>query len=63
MAPRILVVDGNEAFATMLREMLAAEGGYEVDLAYKYYANFMIAPGGYEIIRDRAAALLRGLGP
>jgi CheY-like chemotaxis protein/predicted regulator of Ras-like GTPase activity (Roadblock/LC7/MglB family) len=34
MAPRILVVDCNEAFATMLREMLAAEGGYEVEVAH-----------------------------
>jgi DNA-binding NtrC family response regulator len=33
MAPKILVVDRNEAFATMLQEMLEAEGGYEVTVA------------------------------
>jgi hypothetical protein len=34
------------------------EGGYEVDMAYKFYANFMIAPGGYEMLRDRAIEML-----
>jgi CheY-like chemotaxis protein/predicted regulator of Ras-like GTPase activity (Roadblock/LC7/MglB family) len=34
MAPRILVVDRNEAFATMLEQMLVAEGGYEVQVAH-----------------------------
>ena len=34
MAPKILVVDSNEAFATMLKEILEAEGGYLVDLAH-----------------------------
>ena len=33
MASKILVVDSNEAFATMLKEMLEAEGGYSVDVA------------------------------
>ncbi len=33
MAPRILVVDRNEAFATMLRQMLETDGGYEVGVA------------------------------
>jgi len=37
------------------------EGGYEVDMAYKFYANFMIAPGAYEMLRDRAIELLRVL--
>mgnify|MGYP001815478768 FL=1 len=32
MAPRILVVDRNAAFATMLKEMLEADGGYEVSV-------------------------------
>jgi CheY-like chemotaxis protein/predicted regulator of Ras-like GTPase activity (Roadblock/LC7/MglB family) len=31
MAARILVVDRNEAFATMLQEMLEADGGYRVE--------------------------------
>jgi hypothetical protein len=34
------------------------EGGYEVDLAYKFYANFLIAPGAYEMLRDRVVELL-----
>ncbi len=36
MASKILVVDGNEAFATMLRDMLERDGGYDV----------MVAPSG-----------------
>lgn len=37
-----------------------AEGGYEVDMAYKFYgSNFMVAAGGFELLRDRALALLR----
>jgi neutral ceramidase len=39
-----------------------AEGGYEVDYAYKLYMNFNIAPGGYELLRDEAARLLRRIG-
>ena len=38
-----------------------AEGGYEVDDAFKYYAAFPLKPGGYERLRDRAVALLGGL--
>lgn len=34
MAPRILVVDRNQAFATMLAEMLETEGGYQVQMAH-----------------------------
>jgi hypothetical protein len=37
------------------------EGGYEVDLAYKFYGNFMIAPGAHETLRDRALELLHAL--
>jgi CheY-like chemotaxis protein/predicted regulator of Ras-like GTPase activity (Roadblock/LC7/MglB family) len=33
MARKILVVDRNEAFATMLREMLENDGGYQVEVA------------------------------
>jgi CheY-like chemotaxis protein len=40
MAQRILVVDGNVAFATMLKEMLEAEGGYQV----------RVAPGGSDAL-------------
>jgi CheY-like chemotaxis protein/predicted regulator of Ras-like GTPase activity (Roadblock/LC7/MglB family) len=32
MAARILVIDRNEAFATMLKEMLESEGEYQVDI-------------------------------
>ncbi|MGD8623663.1 MAG: response regulator [Anaerolineae bacterium] len=32
MAVRILVIDRNEAFATMLKEMLESEGGYQVEI-------------------------------
>ena len=34
MAPKILVVDSNEAFATMLKGILETEGGYSVDVAH-----------------------------
>ena len=34
MAPRILVVDRNQAFATMLEQMLETDGGYEVEVAH-----------------------------
>ena len=34
MAPKILVVDRNQAFATMLKDMLEADGGYEVGLTH-----------------------------
>lgn len=33
MAPRILVVDRNEAFAIMLRDVLETDGGYQVEVA------------------------------
>lgn len=35
------------------------EGGYEVETAYKFYANFMVSVGSYEQVRDRAILLLR----
>jgi neutral ceramidase len=38
------------------------EGGYEVETAYKFYANFMVAPGSYELCRDTAVELLLKLG-
>lgn len=34
MAPRILVVDRNKAFAAMLEQMLETDGGYEVEVAH-----------------------------
>jgi hypothetical protein len=38
-----------------------AEGGYEVTMAYKFYGHFMVAPGAFETVRERALALLRTL--
>ena len=35
MAPRILVIDRNEAFATMLKGMLELDGGYEVSVVQR----------------------------
>ncbi len=34
MTPKILVVDRNQAFATVLEDMLEMDGGYEVQVAY-----------------------------
>ena len=34
MAPKILVVDRNEAFSTMLKQMLETDGGYEVRVVH-----------------------------
>jgi CheY-like chemotaxis protein len=34
MAQKILVVDRNQAFATMLEQMLETDGGYEVEVAH-----------------------------
>lgn len=45
MAPRILVVDHNQAFATMLEQMLSTDGGYDVQVAHT---------------SDNALTLLRG---
>jgi hypothetical protein len=47
---------------------LYSEGGYEVDTAYKFYGQWMVAPGSYEIVRDQAILSLSrmagvGFGP
>jgi len=34
MAPRILIIDRNEAFATMLEQMLSTDGGYDVQAVH-----------------------------
>lgn len=39
------------------------EGGYEVDLAYKFYGNFMVAPGGFELLRDTTLESLATIRP
>jgi neutral ceramidase len=38
-----------------------AEGGYEVDMAYKFYGHFMVAAGSFERARDRGLALMEAL--
>ncbi len=45
MASKILVVDSNEAFATMLKEILEAEGGYSVDVAHSERKALGLLPG------------------
>ena len=37
------------------------EGGYEVEMAYKFYGHFMLAPGAFELLREAAISLLAGL--
>lgn len=57
--PQMYVVgcaNGNTGYLPFWK--IYTEGGYEVDTAYKFYGNFMIAPGGYEIVRDSAMRLL-----
>jgi neutral ceramidase len=37
-----------------------AEGGYEVNMAYKFYgSNFMVAAGSFELLRERARRMLQ----
>lgn len=61
--PRTYVVGyANGDLGYLPYQEVYAEGGYEVDTAYKFYANFMVAPGSYEMCRDTALALLFGLG-
>ena len=38
-----------------------AEGGYEVDLAYKLYANFRFAPEAFDVLRQKGTELLARL--
>lgn len=39
-----------------------ALGSYEVTAAYKFYGLFMVAPGAFELLRDKALELARSLG-
>lgn len=50
MAPRILVIDRNEAFATMLKEMLEIDGGYEVQVTQR-------GSDALALLRDESFAL------
>jgi len=45
MAVRILVVDSNEAFSTMLKEILESEGGYSVDVVHSERKALALLPG------------------
>ncbi len=38
-----------------------AEGGYEVDLAYKFYGNFMLKAGAFEIIQKKTEEMLASI--
>lgn len=38
------------------------EGGYEVETAYKFYGNFVVAPGNYVRLRDRTIEILNSMG-
>jgi neutral ceramidase len=42
-------------------EDIHGEGGYEVDMAYRYYGLFMPKRGGFEQVRDAARTLLQQL--
>ena len=34
------------------------EGGYEVETAYKFYNNFLVSAGSYELVREQAIFML-----
>ncbi|OPZ26520.1 MAG: Neutral ceramidase precursor [Lentisphaerae bacterium ADurb.BinA184] len=38
-----------------------AEGGYEIEWAHRYYTQFRMAPGAFEILRERAVAGIAAL--
>ena len=57
--PRTYVVGyANGDIGYLPPQEIYAEGGYEVDMAYKFYGHFMVAAGGFEQVRRRALALL-----
>jgi neutral ceramidase len=57
--PRVYVVGyANGDIGYLPPEEIYAEGGYEVDNAYKFYGHFMVAAGGFEMVREQALALL-----
>ncbi len=60
--PRVYVVGyANGDIGYLPPAEIYAEGGYEVDNAYKFYGHFMVAAGGFERVRERAIAML-GMG-
>jgi neutral ceramidase len=59
LGPRVYVVGyANGDIGYLPPQEIYAEGGYEVDNAYKFYGHFMVAAGGFERVRERALALL-----
>lgn len=63
LGPHTFVVGfSNGDLGYMPPRAIYAEGGYEVDLAYMYYGHFMVAPGAFELVRERAISLARSLG-
>lgn len=49
-------------FGYLLSREAYAEGGYEVDMAHRYYGSFRVSPGAFETLRDEAIRLLRQTG-
>jgi neutral ceramidase len=57
--PRLYVIGyANGDIGYLPPRAIYAEGGYEVDMAYKFYGNFMVAPGAFETLRKRALGLI-----
>ncbi len=60
--PRVYVVGyANGDIGYLPPAEIYAEGGYEVDNAYKFYGHFMVAAGGFEQVRETALVML-GMG-
>lgn len=60
--PRVYVVGyANGDIGYLPPREIYAEGGYEVDNAYKFYGHFMVAAGGFEQVREQALALLKAV--
>jgi hypothetical protein len=53
-----IVSYANGNIGYLLPEDLYTQGGYEVELAHKFYGNFRVAQDGYAILRDRAIELV-----
>jgi hypothetical protein len=53
------VAYANSAFGYIPTREAYAEGGYEVETAHHFYRSFRPLPGGLELLRDRAASIIR----
>jgi hypothetical protein len=59
---RLFVIGyANVGFGYIPTREAYAEGGYEVDTAHFFYNSFRPAPGGLELLAERAAKLVRSL--